>query len=78
MLFQRAGDILISDQFNNRVVEIDPEKHIVFQFGSNDPKLCNPGPGAIIAPNDVERLADGLTLIAAAELACGGGGAVPS
>lgn len=62
--FNQPGNILISDQFNNRVVEIDQDKHIVFQFGSNNPTLCNPGPGAIIAPNDVERLADGLTLIA--------------
>jgi hypothetical protein len=62
--FNQPGNILISDQFNNRVVEIDPDKHIVFEFGSNNPTLCNPGPGAIIAPNDVERLADGLTLIA--------------
>lgn len=62
--FNQPGNILISDQFNNRVVEIDRDKHIVFQFGSNNPTVCNPGPGAIIAPNDVERLADGQTLIA--------------
>lgn len=62
--FNEPGNILISDQFNNRVVEINRDKHIVFQFGSNNPNICNPGPGAIIAPNDVERLADGLTLMA--------------
>ena len=62
--FNEPGNILITDQFNNRVIEIDRDKHIVFSFGSNDPDLCNPGPGAIIAPNDVERLAGGLTLIA--------------
>ena len=61
--FNQPGNILISDQFNNRVIEINPQKQIVFQFGSNDPALCNPGPGAIIAPNDAERLSGGLTLI---------------
>ncbi len=62
--FNEDGNILISDQFNNRVVEVDRHKHIVFQFGSGDPTLCNPGPGSVIAPNDVERLALGFTLIA--------------
>ncbi len=62
--FNEDGNILISDQFNNRVIEVDRHKNIVFQFGSGNPNLCNPGPGAIIAPNDVERLALGLTLIA--------------
>jgi hypothetical protein len=63
--FNKTGNILISDQFNNRVIEVDPHnKKIVYSFGSNKPKLCNPGPGAIIAPNDVERLANGLTLMA--------------
>ncbi|GGF09029.1 hypothetical protein GCM10011611_13150 [Aliidongia dinghuensis] len=62
--FNEPGNILITDQFNNRVIEIDRDKNIVYSFGSNDPSLCNPGPGAIIAPNDVERLAGGLTLIA--------------
>jgi hypothetical protein len=61
--FNEPGNILISDQFNNRVIEVDRAKHIVFQFGSNNPNLCNPGPGAIIAPNDAERLAGGLTLM---------------
>jgi len=62
--FNSPGNILITDQFNNRVIEVDKTKEIVFRFGSNDPALCNPGPGSVIAPNDAERLADGLTLIA--------------
>ena len=48
--FNAPGNILISDQFNNRVIEVDAFKNIVFSFGSNNPTLCNPGPGAIIAP----------------------------
>lgn len=62
--FNTPGNVLISDQFNNRVLEISPQKNPVWSFGSGNPTLCNPGPGAVIAPNDVERLANGLTLIA--------------
>lgn len=61
--FNAADNVLISDQFNNRVIEVNRQKQIVFQFGSGDPKRCNPGANGIIAPNDVERLAGGLTLI---------------
>ena len=62
--FNEPGNVLISDQFNNRVIEVDRNKHIVWSFGSNNPALCNPGPGAIIGLNDAERLSDGLTLLA--------------
>ena len=61
--FNQNPNILISDQFNNRVIEVDRSKHIVWQFGSGNPNDCSPGPGHIIAPNDAERLGDGLTLI---------------
>jgi hypothetical protein len=61
--FNEDGNRLISDQFNNRIVEIDPLKNIVWTFGSGDGTLCNPGPGTIIGPNDVERLANGETLM---------------
>jgi sugar lactone lactonase YvrE len=62
--FNTPGNILISDQFNNRVIEVNRQGQIVWSFGSGNPNLCNPGPGTVIAPNDVERLAYGLTLIA--------------
>jgi hypothetical protein len=58
------GHLLITDQFNNRAVEVDANKQIVWSFGSGDPSLCNPGPGAIIGLNDAERLSGGLTLLA--------------
>lgn len=61
--FNQSPNILISDQFNNRVIEIDRHKNIVWQFGTGDPSDCSPGPGHIIAPNDAERLSEGLTLI---------------
>jgi hypothetical protein len=62
--FNTPGNILISDQFNNRVIEVNRNGQLVWSFGSGNPNLCNPGPGSIIAPNDVERLAFGLTLMA--------------
>ncbi len=62
--FNAPGNILISDQFNNRVIEVAPDGHIVWTFGSGNPTLCNPGPGSIIGLNDAERLSGGLTLLA--------------
>src|SRR5215470_4086576 len=62
--FNAAGNILISDQFNNRVVELAPDGHPVWTFGSGNPTLCNPGPTTIIGLNDAERLSGGLTLLA--------------
>ncbi|MCI4331834.1 MAG: hypothetical protein L3K19_08350 [Thermoplasmata archaeon] len=63
--FNQPGDLLITDQFNNRVIEVNPlTKQIVWSFGTGNASRCNPGPGAVIAPNDAERLAGGLTLIA--------------
>jgi hypothetical protein len=61
--FNHHPNVLISDQFNNRVIEVNRQKQIVWQFGTGDPSDCSPGPGHIIAPNDAERLGDGLTLI---------------
>ena len=57
--FNQPGNILITDQFNNRVVEIDPNGDIVWQFGN--------GPGdtsanTIVGTNDAERVGN-LTLI---------------
>jgi hypothetical protein len=63
--FNKPGDVLITDQYNNRVIEVNPlTKAIVWSFGSGNSTLCNPGPGAVIGPNAAERLAGGLTLIA--------------
>jgi hypothetical protein len=63
--FNSAGNLLITDQFNNRAVEVNHNSgKIVWSFGSNNPTLCNPGPGAIIGLNDAERLSGGLTLLA--------------
>ena len=57
--FNQAGNILITDQFNNRVIEIDLAGNIVWHFGN--------GPGdtsanAITGTNDAERVGS-LTLM---------------
>jgi hypothetical protein len=57
--FNQPGNILITDQFNNRVIEIDRAGNIVWQFGN--------GPGdtsasAIVGTNDAERVGS-LTLM---------------
>jgi hypothetical protein len=65
--FNQPGNILITDQFNNRVIEIDPNGNIVWQFGS--------GPGdtsanAIVGTNDAERVVD-LTLMSGTGIPAG-------
>ncbi|MDE1729004.1 MAG: hypothetical protein KGH81_07505, partial [Thaumarchaeota archaeon] len=77
-MFNKLGNILISDQFNNRVVEVNPvTKDMVWSFGSGNSSLCNPGPGTIIGTNDAERLSDGLTLISGTGLSVGASGSMP-
>ena len=62
--FNQPGNVLISDQFNNRVVEVDRNHNVVWSFGTGDPNDCTPGPGHILGLNDAERLSGGLTLLA--------------
>jgi hypothetical protein len=58
--FNTPGNILIADQFNNRVIEIDRHHHIVWQWGVGPNDL---GPTSIIGVNDAERVGN-LTLMA--------------
>jgi hypothetical protein len=57
--FNTKGDILIADQFNNRVVEINSHHQVVWHFGNGSNV---PGPHSIVGTNDVERVGT-LTLI---------------
>ena len=58
--FNQRGNIVIADQYNNRVVEINPTTHkIVWQFGDGS---SAPGPHSIVGTNDAERFGS-LTLI---------------
>lgn len=47
------GNILIADQFNNRVIEVDSRGNIVWQFGNGSNSA---GPNSVVAPNDEERI----------------------
>jgi len=51
--FNKPGNILIADQFNNRVIEIDPLGVILFQFGKGPDDFT---PASIIGCNDAERV----------------------
>src|SRR5882762_10834224 len=58
--FNKKGNIVIADQFNNRVIEIDPQTHdVVWTFGDGSDQ---PGPLSIVGTNDAERVGE-LTLI---------------
>ena len=59
--FNTAGNILISDQFNNRVIEVNPNNHkIVWHFGNGS---STAGPHSVVGVNDAQRVG-WLTLIA--------------
>lgn len=51
--FNNPGNFVIADQFNNRVVEVDPNHNVVWHFGNGS---SIPGPNSIVAPNDEERV----------------------
>jgi hypothetical protein len=59
-LFNVRGNVLIADQFNNRVVEVDQNHNIVWQFGDGSSVA---GPHSVVGVNDAERVGK-LTLIA--------------
>jgi outer membrane protein assembly factor BamB len=59
--FNTRGNILISDQFNNRVVEVNPNNHkIVWHFGLGPADFS---PASVIGVNDAQRVGK-LTLMA--------------
>jgi hypothetical protein len=59
--FNGVGNILVTDQFNNRVLEINPHTNkIVWKFGSGSDVA---GPTSVVAPNDAVRIPGGKTLI---------------
>jgi hypothetical protein len=51
--FNRHGNILIADQFNNRALEIDPDGEIVWSFGLGPNDFSS---RSIIGVNDVQRV----------------------
>ena len=65
--FNQPGNILIADQFNNRVIEIDPTGHIVWSFGGGPQDLSA---RSIVGVNDAERVGS-LTLMAGTGIPAG-------
>ena len=59
--FNQKGNVLIADQFNNRVIEVARDGHIVWHFGTGSSVA---GPKTVVAPNDAQRIPGGRTLIA--------------
>jgi hypothetical protein len=58
--FNKPGNTLIADQFNNRVTEVDPNGNIVWQFGKGPADFSK---ASIIGTNDAQRVGV-LTLMA--------------
>jgi hypothetical protein len=58
--FNQPGDILIADQFNNRVIEVDKNGNIIWTFGLGPDNFSGKG---IIGVNDAQRVGP-LTLMA--------------
>src|SRR5215472_13969540 len=58
--FNQPGNYLIADQFNNRVIEVDPDGNVVWQFGRGPADFS---PASIIGTNDAQRVGN-LTLMA--------------
>ncbi len=58
--FNQPGNILISDQFNNRVIETNPQGNILWQYGLGPNDLTASSP---LGVNDAERVGDD-TLVA--------------
>jgi hypothetical protein len=57
--FNHPGNVLIADQFNNRVVEVNRDHHVVWQFGNGSSVA---GPHSVVGVNDAQRVGE-LTLI---------------
>jgi hypothetical protein len=51
--FNRPGNVLVADQFNNRVIEVDRAGHIVWQFGKGPNDFSGQ---SIIGENDAQRV----------------------
>jgi len=72
--FNRKGNILISDQFNNRVIEVDINGHIVWQFGVGP---HDSSAHSILGVNDAQRVGP-LTLMAGTGIPAGVDPAFPN
>lgn len=59
--FNTPGNILISDQYNNRLIEVNPNNHeVVWTFGDGSSVA---GPDSVVGVNDAQRIG-AITLVA--------------
>jgi hypothetical protein len=65
--FNEPGNYLIADQFNNRVIEVEPDGEIVWHFGKGPADLTAT---SIIGTNDAQRVGD-FTLMAGTGIPAG-------
>jgi hypothetical protein len=73
-VYNRPGNILISDQFNNRVIEVNKEGDIIWQYGVGPTDLTASSPQGV---NDAQRVGR-LTLLAATGIPAGVVPSVPA
>ena len=59
--FLPNGNVLITDQGNQRIIEVTPRHHIVWQYGMTG--VSGNGPDQLDSPNSAELLANGHILI---------------
>lgn len=73
--FNTPGNILISDQYNNRLIEVNPQTHkIVWRFGNGSSVA---GPDSVVGVNDAQRVAF-FTLVAGTGVPAGAEPTCPS
>lgn len=54
--YNKKGNILIADQFNNRVLEVNPQTNeVIWSFGDGN---WVAGPTSVVAPNDLQRIGE--------------------
>ena len=73
--FNTPGNILISDQYNNRLLEVNPENHnVVWHFGNGSSVA---GPHSVVGVNDAQRIGP-FTLVAGTGVPAGAEPTCPS
>jgi len=73
--FNTRGNILISDQYNNRLIEVNPNNHhIVWLFGNGSSVA---GPHSVVGVNDAQRIGP-FTLIAGTGVPAGAEATCPN
>ena len=77
--FNAKGNVLISDQFNNRIIEVNPAtRNIVWSFGANNSSDGTVNDTTVVGPNWAERLSGGRTLIAGTGIGAGASPDLPA